>query len=121
MVCATQAGRQRVAGSVVGDERHVADLHDEVGRGRGQQFGPGVVRAGAQGQRDAVRAVGMDDAAGGGVERGGCRIDLAVQREGLAGAVAAGLLPVGIDAGQARGVEKAQAGVGRRDQEAAAG
>ena len=48
-------------------------------------------------------------------------VDAAMEHQRLGGAVSAGLGAVGVDFGQARGIELAEAGVGRRDEEAAIG
>jgi hypothetical protein len=109
-------GRLGRAGSVVRDDRHVADLHDEVRCERGQQV---FLRCmSVERERDAVRAVRVDDARGVRVELARCRVDARVQGDGLAGAVAAGLPALRVEPCQARGVEKTEACIGGRDEEA---
>ena len=54
------------------------------------------------------------------IETACSRVDLRVQRHRFAGEVAADLPRVGVHPRQSRGIEESQAGVGRRDQIAAA-
>ena len=99
---ATRSPRPRVAGPVVGDQRHVADLHHEVGRDRRQQV---VARADAGERVSATQMrawVWITQRAGRGVGARRC----AVQGEGLAGAVA-------VDAGAPCGIEPWRAARGR--------
>jgi hypothetical protein len=106
--------RIRAARAVVGHQRHMADLHHKIRRDRRQQLGTGGVQA----EGHAVCAVGVDHAAGVGIElaRGG--INLAVQGDGFAAFVAADLLALTIKFGQSCRVQKTQTRVGGRDEEA---
>ena len=108
----------RIAWPVIRDQRHMPDLHHEVGRDGGQPLLAGRRRA-TQAQRHAVRAVGMDDAAGCGIEAARCLIDALVQHDGLAGSIAAQGVELIIDMRQPRGIKSAQTGVGWRDEKAA--
>jgi hypothetical protein len=102
-------------GPVVGDHGHVPDLHHEVRCDRRHDV-VGAAHAG-QRQRHEVSRMGVDDVMRLGV--GG--IDAPVQRQCLRRPVAAGLHPLRIDAGHARRIKHAQAGIGGRDEKAAVG
>ena len=88
------------------------DLHHEVRRDRREK----LFAAGSQRQRDAVRAVCVDDARGRRVVLRRGRIDRSVQRDCLARAIAANLLAIRIQSRQTRRLEKSEARIGRRDQ-----
>ena len=99
--------RRRVTGPVVSDQRHVADLHHKIRRDRRQQLGFSLVRM-LQSERHAMRAVGVNNAARGRVQRCCCGINTAVQGDGFAGLVTADLLTARIQFGKASRIEKTQ-------------
>ena len=92
----------------------MAYLHDKVRRDGRQQFGALSVQA----EGHAVRAVRVDHAAGVGIVLARCGVNLAVQGDGLAALVAADLLALQVQLGQARRVQKTQTRIGGRDQKA---
>ena len=123
-----QCGKGRVAGAMVGHQWYVADLHDKVGRKGFEQLvrlrqrrrTAALIRM-LQAERYAVGAVGVNDAARGGVKAGGGCVNVGMQGHGFAGPVTTELQRVGVQPGEPGRVKKAQAGIGRGDEKAAAG
>ena len=104
--------RDRVAGPAVGDERHVADLHHEIGRD-GRQDVVGAPHPG-QGEGDQMRGMGVDDACAAGPPRrwrGAARASCLPADRSAAGRAMSTL------ARRCR-LEEAEARIGGRDQEA---
>ena len=107
-------GHRGVARPVVGNQRHVADLHHEVRRDRRHDV-IGVPHAGqASARPGAWRACGSRSARRGRRRRCGGAAPASSMRDRRRSARLASF-----DLGQPRGVERAQAGIGGRDQKAA--